>query len=245
MSRIVARCRFSRFFCPGWALFFSLAAAACLVAAEAARRAPEGKPPHGQGTYGSSWRNPPHGAAGEGTAENCPRPLAGDRSLGQLSEFIAKSILRTTRGAVPVIMPRAWRPISTESLLFPAARVRNQPARVELSPLTVNQYANVVADLVGSLRERTPHNGPPGLKAKYTARHRQGGQVKDDPPIERIDAKIDFTFPAEGPLEGGVEPDEYQWPGAGALQARRTGEYEFNLETSNGDRLWLNDNAGP
>ena len=94
-----------------------------------------------------------------------------------------------------------------EAFYSPAARARNQPARVELSRLTVNQYANVVADLVGSFRSRATHDDPPGLKAKYITRHRKGDKVKDDPPIEQIDAKIDFDFrrrrSPEGPDQAG------------------------------------------
>ena len=51
MSRTVARSRLSCSFGPGWAVPFCLATAACLVAAEAARKAPDGKPRTGQEIY--------------------------------------------------------------------------------------------------------------------------------------------------------------------------------------------------
>jgi hypothetical protein len=132
-----------------------------------------------------------------------------------------------------------------DTFYSPAARARNKPARVELSRLTVNQYANVVADLIGSFRGRPSHDSPPGLKAKYITRHRKGDQVHDDSPIEQIDAKIDFQFGDQGPLKGRIKPDEYQIFWHGALLAPETGDYEFNLETCNGGRLWLNDNSRP
>lgn len=132
-----------------------------------------------------------------------------------------------------------------DAFYSPAARARNKPARVELSRLTVNQYANVMADLVGSFREHAAHDDSPGLKAKYTTRHRKNDQVHDDSPVEQIDATIDFNFGTEGPLKGRIQPDEYQIDWRGALLAPETGDYEFNLETSNGGRLWLNDNSRP
>src|SRR5258708_23634204 len=45
------------------------------------------------------------------------------------------------------------------------ARVRNKPARVELSRLTVRQYQNAVADLIGGFKstaERGSASRPPG-----------------------------------------------------------------------------------
>ena len=126
-------------------------------------------------------------------------------------------------------MPKNVAAYVYDTFYSPAARARNKPARVELSRLTVNQYANVVADLVGNFREPADHDDPPGLKAKYITRLRMGDKVKDEPPIEQIDAKIDFTFPAEGPLKGQIKPDEYEIYWRGALLVPETGEYEFNL----------------
>ena len=133
-----------------------------------------------------------------------------------------------------------------DAFYSPAARARNQPARVELSRLTVNQYANVVADLVGSFRSRPPHDDPPGLKARYITRRRKGDQVKDDPPIEQVDREDRFRFRRRrARSRAGSSPDEYEIHWHGALLAPETGEYEFNLETTNGARLWLNDNSRP
>ena len=115
-----------------------------------------------------------------------------------------------------------------------AARARNQPARVELARLTVNQYNNVLADLVGNLRGHSPYDAPPGLKAKYITRRRKADQVHDDPPVEQVDPKIDFDFAAAGPLKGRIGPDEYLIFWHGSLLRTETGDYEFNLETSNG-----------
>src|SRR3954451_2446551 len=41
-----------------------------------------------------------HGAAGQGTDENYPRPLAGDRSVAQLARFIARTMPEDDPGTV-------------------------------------------------------------------------------------------------------------------------------------------------
>jgi len=216
-------------------------AAAGLMAAEAPQKVLKDSSRRGQAIYRQQCASC-HGSAGQGTADNYPRPLTGDRSLSQLIGFIEKSMPEDNPGTCLGDDAKNVAAYIYDSFYSPAARARNKPARVELSRLTVNQYANVVADLVGSFREQSAHDGPQGLKAEYIARHRMGDKVKDDPPIEKTDATIDFDFGAEDPLKGQIKTDEYQIHWRGALFAPETGEYEFNLETSNGARLWLNDN---
>ncbi|MGA2259114.1 MAG: PA14 domain-containing protein, partial [Thermoguttaceae bacterium] len=244
MSHTAACSYLSRFGRVGWAVIVCLAATAGLIAAEASSKVPDGKSRAGQEIYRQQCASC-HGAAGEGSADSYPRPLTGDRSLGQLAGFIEKSMPEDKPGSCVGDDARNVAAYIYDAFYSPAARARNQPARVELSRLTVNQYANVVADLVGSFRERTMHDDPPGLKAKYITRRRKGDTVNDDPPIEQIDATIDFEFGDEGPLKGQIKPDEYEIHWRGALLAPETGEYEFNLETSDGGRLWLNDNSRP
>jgi hypothetical protein len=205
---------------------------------------PAAKPRTGQEIYRQQCASC-HGKAGEGTPENFARPLTGDRSEGQLAAFIEKSMPEDKPGTCVGEDAKNVAAYVYDSFYSPAARARNKPVRVELSRLTVNQYANVVTDLIGSFRWQGPRDSPPGLKANYITRHRVKDQVHDEPPIEQIDAKIDFTFGEEGPLKGRIKPDEYQIFWHGLLLAPETGDYEFNLETVNGGRLWLNDNSRP
>ena len=51
-----------------------------------------------------------------------------------------------------------------EAFYSPIAQARVKPARIELSRLTVRQYRNAVADLVGS--ERRPPSGMTGAVCK-------------------------------------------------------------------------------
>lgn len=228
--------------CPAWAVMFCLTVANGLLAAEAPRKTPEGKLRTGQEIYRQQCAAC-HGTSGEGTPENCPRPLAGNRSPGQLAGFIEKSMPEDKPGTCIGEDARAVAGFIYDAFYSPAARARNKPARIELSRLTVNQYANVVADLAGSFRKGVPHDGPPGLRAKYIGRWREKDVVKEDPPVEQIDPRVDFV--PEGPFKGQRKRDEYEIFWRGALFAPETGEYEFNLDTSNGGRLWLNDNRRP
>jgi mono/diheme cytochrome c family protein len=267
VSRIAAHSRLSRYSRPSWVILFCLAclaAAAVLAAAETGQKGPATAKP--SGTQKAPLQKPAavkaraarsgqeifhqqcaecHGASGEGSAEHFPRPLTGDRSLNQLAAYIEKSMPEDDPGTCVGEDAKSVAGYVYDSFYSPAARARNMPARVELSRLTVNQYANAVADLIGGFRWHGSQENTPGLNAKYTSRHRKGDQVHDDSPVEQIDAKIDFTFGAEGPLKGKIKPEEYLIHWHGLLFVPETGDYEFNLETSNGARLFLNDNNRP
>ncbi len=253
MPRTSARSGFYRHGGRAWAVILCLAAV-CLAGGETSRKSaennaaedkPAGDKPHtGQAIYAQQCAAC-HGANGEGTKENFPRPLAGDRSLGQLAAYVAKSMPEDSPGSCTGDDAKNVSAYIYDKFYSPAARARNQPARVELARLTVNQYANSAADLIGSFRGRADHNDPTGLNADYTTRHRKKDQVRDDSPVAQIDPKIDFDFGTTGPLKGRIGPDEYEIHWRGALWAPETGDYEFNLETSNGARLWLNDNERP
>ena len=204
-----------------WAVILCLAAAACLVAAEALRKRRAANRGPGRRSIGSSALSC-HGASGEGTAENYPRPLTGDRSLGQLAGFIEKSMPEDNPGTCVGDDAKNVAAYIYDAFYSPAARARNKPARVELSRLTVNQYANVVADLVGSFRERAPHDDPPGLKARYIARRREGrqGATMIRPSSRSMPRSISTSAP-KVPSKGRIKPDEYQIYWRGACSRRR------------------------
>ena len=234
MSRTVPRClgRFTRL---GWAVISCLAAVTGLVAAEALRRSRKPSPAPGR-RFTASSAPPCHGAVGEGTPDNCPRPLAGDRSLGQLAAFIAKSMPEDKPGTCVGEDAKNVAAHIYDSFYSSTARARNKPARVELSRLTVNQYANIAADLVGGghyavVGDRPPRDDPPGLKTSYGGRRRKKDStkkdtakkdtVKKDSPVEQIDPQIDFGFRGEDQLKDRVAADEYQIHWSGACWPRR------------------------
>src|SRR5262249_21105065 len=148
--------------------------------------------------------------SGEGTPKGYPHPLVGDRSLNQLAAYIAKSMPEDKPGTCVGDDAKNVASYVYDSFYSPAARARNRPARVELSRLTVNQYANVVADLLGSFQDREPRDGEPGLRGNYVTRHRIKDRTKRGPSVSQTDAVIDFDFGKDGPLGGRIEPEEYQ-----------------------------------
>jgi cytochrome c553 len=186
-----------------------------------------------------------HGAAGQGTVDNYPHPLAGDKSQSQLAAFIEKSMPEDDPGTCVGDDAKNVAAFVYESFYSAAARVRNKPPRVELARVTVNQYINLVADLVGNGHGDPPTDAPRGLRAFYTARHRKADQVRDDPPVQQVDPCINFDFGTKGPLKPKITADEYQIHWRGALFAPESGEYEFDLDTSGGGRLFLNNERRP
>ena len=123
------------------------------------------------------------------------------------------------------------------------ARERNKPVRVELSRLTVRQYRQSVADLVGSFRgESAQWGNERGLKAEYFKGRSMDGRNRV---LERIDPQVDFQFGTEAPVAEKIEPHEYSIRWYGSLLAPETGEYEFVVRTEQATRLWVNDQREP
>ncbi len=118
-----------------------------------------------------------------------------------------------------------------------AAQARNRPARIELSRLTVRQYRNAVADLIGTFRTPGEWDDRRGLKAEYfkSRRFRTSDRV-----IERIDPEVRFDFGEQGPDES-FDPSQFSIRWEGSVLAPETGEYEFIVRSEHAVRLWVND----
>jgi cytochrome c553 len=215
------------------------------LAAEGSRTAPA-KSRSGQEIYRQECAAC-HGAAGQGTADSFPRPLEGDKSLSQLAQYIEASMPEDDPGTCVGADAKNVAAYVYDSFYSTAARARNKPPRVELARVTANQYVNLVADLVGNAHEGKGDGtvAPRGLRGFYTARHRVADQVKDDPQVPQIDPCINFDFGAKGPLDGKIATEEYQIHWRGALFAPESGDYDFDLDTSGGGRLFLNNEHLP
>ncbi len=178
-----------------------------------------------------------HGANGEGSKEY-PKPLAGDRSPVQLSRLIEKTMPEDDPGTC--VGDDAARVASYiyEGFYSKTARERNKPPRIELSRLTVRQYRNSVADLIGSFREAGRWDEKRGLRGEYfkTGRLRESDRV-----IERVDPVVRFDFGEEGPEPGKFDANEFSISWKGAVLAPETGDYEFVVRTDHAARLWVND----
>ena len=147
-----------------------------------------------------------HGPAGEGTAEHFSDPLVGDGSVAQLADVIAKTMPEDSEEKCSVEESQAVAAYIYDAFYSPDAQLRNKPARIELSRLTVRQYQNAVADLVGSFRGANTWGEERGLKAEY---YRSRRFQKEDRRIERVDAEVNFNFGGESPDSEKIEAHEF------------------------------------
>ncbi len=107
-----------------------------------------------------------HGASGEGSKEYA-KPLVGNRSTAQLSRLIAKTMPEDDPGTCVGEDADKVAAYIYDAFYSKTAQARLKPARIELSRLTVRQYRNAVADLVGFFRE-------PGTLGPERARSSRG-----------------------------------------------------------------------
>jgi mono/diheme cytochrome c family protein len=182
-----------------------------------------------------------HGANGQGTKRH-PRRLEGDRSLAQLTTLIHKTMPEDSPGSLTQAEAAAVAAYVHDAFYSKLARERNRPARVELARLTVRQYRQAVADLVGAFRPQRSVSDERGLKAAYfkNRRFRPNDRV-----LERTDANVAFDFGTESPVPDKTAPDEFSIRWVGSLIAPQTGEYELIVRTEHAARLWLNDPRKP
>lgn len=179
-----------------------------------------------------------HGAAGEGTSKNYPQPLVGDLSIGELTRYIEKTMPEDKPGTCVGEEAARVAEFIHGAFYSPTAQARNKPARIELSRLTVRQYRNAVADLIGSFRQEAKPNDQQGLRGEYFKSRRPNGK---DRAIERIDPVVAFNFEDKSPDAEKMEPHEFSIRWEGSVQAPETGEYEFIVRTDHSMRLWVND----
>jgi hypothetical protein len=179
-----------------------------------------------------------HGEKGQGTEEFYADPLAGDRSVEQLAALISETMPQDADEKLPPEDARKVAAYIYDAFYSPDAQVRNKPARIALSRLTVRQYQNAVADLVGSFRSANEWGDERGLRARYNPTR----NFRDsDKQVRRTDANIDFDWGVESPVPDKLEAHEFSVRWQGLLLAPDTGEYEFILKTEHASRLWIND----
>jgi hypothetical protein len=202
-----------------------------------------------------------HGVQGEGTVEHHPDPLVGDRSLKELARFINESMPEDAPEKCVGADAEKVAAYIYDAFYSEVARARRAPLRIELARLTVRQYENAVADLVGSFRAPGTWDGERGLTGEYFDSHDFRG---DKRVLERRDATVNFDFGAERPQLDRPAAAEETKPGdagskdkdqevlkdfsirwRGAIMAPESGDYEILLETENGAKLWINDLETP
>ncbi len=183
-----------------------------------------------------------HGAHGEGTPDDYPHPLAGERSVAQLTRLIAKSMPKDDPGTCTGESAEKVAAYIYDAFYSKVARERNKPPRVELSRLTVRQYRNAVADLVASFRPAGKWDEQRGLRGDYFAgRGFRGGKGT----LQRIDPQVRFDFGTEAPQADKFDASQFAIRWEGSVLAPETGTYEFIVRTEHAARLWVNDTRQP
>ncbi len=192
-----------------------------------------------------------HGLSGEGSKDN-ERPLAGEKSVAQLAKLIARTMPKEDPGTCVGADADTVAAYIHGAFYSREARERNKPPRIELARLTVAQYRNAVADLIGSFRTPIKWDDKRGLHVEYfNARDFR----RDKRVIDRTDPEVRFDFGTFGPVTEnfgarGPEPEKFdpyqfsmRWEGS--VIAPETGNYEFIVNTDHATRLWINDNRQP
>ncbi len=183
-----------------------------------------------------------HGPRGEGVADVYDETLQGDHSLEELTRIIHETMPEEAPDECVNDEARFVAAYIFDAFYSPTAQARNQSTRIDLSRLTVQQYRNCIADLVGNSAVRLPPgiasgDGSVGLKARYyNARNFNREKLV----TERIDDAIDFQFEADSPDPGSIGSEEFAIRWDGSIVVEETGDYEFFVTTENGFRLWIN-----
>ncbi|HEX7377917.1 MAG TPA: DUF1592 domain-containing protein [Pirellulales bacterium] len=181
-----------------------------------------------------------HGPHGEGVAKEYGKPLIGDRSLADLAKVIDETMPEDEPEKCVGEDAAKVAAYIFDAFYSKAAQVRAGRPRLELSRLTVRQFRESAADLIGSFRASPAWGAERGLRGEYFRNKRFR-----DPVFERPEGPIDFRFGEASPLADQIDAAEFGMRWVGSVRAPETGEYVFNIKTENGARLWVNNWSRP
>lgn len=193
-----------------------------------------------------------HGDSGEGNPDHFDDPLQGDLSLDELTSFIVDTM---PEEHPDTCVGKEAAQVAThvyQNFYSADARRPLSAARIELSRLTVGQYRQSVAELVGSFGKQLPIPAERGLNANYYAAR---GPTEQRRIAKQIDPAIDFGdgvphFDPTGKYESlnikkkkgeNKMNDGFSVYWDGGLVPVETGEYQIVVQSKNGFRIWVND----
>jgi len=183
-----------------------------------------------------------HGLQGQGVPGAYDDALTGGRSLQELTKYVNDTMPQDEADKCVDDDAKRVAKYIVETFYSEADRQRHKPPRIELAHLTVRQYQQAAADLIGSFTGEGQWDEQRGLKGQYyNARNFR----RDKRVIERIDPQVDFAFGGDSPDPSTIGKDEFAIQWQGGLFVEETGEYEFCLRADNGARLWVNDMQKP
>jgi hypothetical protein len=185
-----------------------------------------------------------HGPVGQGVAGKADEPLVGEKSIASLAKYIAREMPENDPGTLSLADATASAEYIHKAFYSGEARARNHPPRIELAHLTVRQYRESIADLLGSLRSVTSTTESGGLAGAYRERPERDPKKPDQnrPEVtfkQQVDPVIDFDFGANPP-EKGTFASQFAINWSGSVLVPDTGEYEFRVTSPNGVRLYVN-----
>ncbi|MEM8943725.1 MAG: DUF1592 domain-containing protein [Planctomycetota bacterium] len=203
-----------------------------------------------------------HGGSGEGVKDYYESRLYGDEDVDALTRRIAETMPEDDPDACVGDDARAVAQYIYDEFYSYEARLAKglaAPPRVELSRMTIAQFRNSVADLIGAFTAPPPDGRPPGFARLPTKRISSDGTVEaagllgayyqsekmsklDQLVLMRIDSRLDFDFGAGSP-DGEIASDAFAIVWQGSIQTRSTGYYDFRIVSPNGVRLYLNTGA--
>ena len=187
-----------------------------------------------------------HGADGQGDPDGYDEPLYGDHSAAVLARQIERTMPEEEPESCVGDEARAVAEYMYHEFYSFGARQKKglvSAPRIELTRLTVPQYRNAIADLVGHFTPRPQQDDAstePGFSAEYF--QSKGMSKADQLKQQRVDWRIDFDFGEGSPAED-ITADQFTIIWQGALVAAETGHYEFRVRTQNGARLYLNNDS--
>jgi len=189
-----------------------------------------------------------HGPVGEGVAGKADEPLVGEKSVASLARYIAREMPEDDPGTLSLADATASAEYIHKAFYSAEARARNHPPRIELAHLTVRQYRESIADLLGSLRGMTTTTESGGLAGTYRERPERDPKMPDRNRPEttfkkQVDPVIDFDFGDKAP-EKGTYAAQFSINWLGSVLVPDTGEYEFRVTSPNGVRLYVNPPEG-
>lgn len=227
-------------FASVWVLA-SVAIPAILVSPS--KSAPQAKPAAPNGTKGKSLFAkscaPCHGASGSGGA-GYSSPLAGDLSVEELSQYISTSMPPGAK-KTPAKDAKEIAAFIHNEFYSPIAQERNRPAKVTLARLTVKQFKNALSDLISD-SPAVMNGATGGLSGVY---YKAREKKQENKILDRTDPEVNFEFPAEGPVPGQGDGKQYSIVWFGNVIAPDSGEYEFEIQTDQSAKLFINNSKEP
>ncbi|MGH7134913.1 MAG: PA14 domain-containing protein, partial [Pirellulales bacterium] len=178
-----------------------------------------------------------HGPHGEGVNDEYAKPLVGDRPLDDLTKVIVETMPEDEPEKCVGEDAAKVAAYIYDAFYSKAAQARSSRPRLELSRLTVRQFRETAADLMGGFRQPGQWGEERGLRAEYfNAKQFRG----DKRILERRDGPVDFHFGEHSPLPDRIDAADFCIRWEGSVLALETGDYTFNIKTENGARLWVN-----